>query len=185
MQPVPQPLVIRRSAEQERRIQRTSLIVVVTQGFNSFLCLVLALVWFLSPTAAVFLPREFAIVPLVAAACGVYVVWTQIRWRRINRELRNLQLALTPHGVVYRSAAGTYSAPWSSVRQVRIRGRPGGRGGLAPILVVDVLNWGGPVARLGRGGRLVMSLTDCEVDSLQIRQAVHLLSSGKVIALRG
>ncbi|WP_344684810.1 PH domain-containing protein [Saccharopolyspora taberi] len=112
-------------------------------------------------------------------------MWTQIRLRRLNRAMRNLQLALTPKGVAYRSSAGTFFAPWSDVRQVRLRMHHGN-----PFVVVDAVDWGGPAAEvgrlnwIGRVGRLALPLNGSGVQPSQVWQAVYRLSGGAVQARR-
>lgn len=181
MEPAPPPLVISRSAEQERRIQRDGLIVALTQAAAALLCLGLALAWYLSPQAVGMLPREFVVVPVFAAACSLGALSVQVRWRQLNGRLRNLRLTLAREGVSYCSAAGTYTAPWSAVRQVRIHDR----GSATPYVVVDVIGWGGPVCRgMNKVGRLAVSLGDSGVGAPELRRAVHLFSQGRVIAVR-
>jgi hypothetical protein len=182
MQPVPHVLVVRRSAAQERRIQRDAVIVIITQSFNALMCLTIAFVLLRYETG--FVPSWSAVVPLIATCFSVHAIRSQQRWRRVNREMGNLQLALSQVGVTYASQAGTYSAPWSAVRQIRIRRRPDSTGRLAQYLIVDVIDWGGPVGRVGKVDRLALSLKDSEVDVPQVRRAVHYFSSGRIMAFR-
>ena len=179
MPPYPDLLVITRSPQEERRIQRYALVGILSQLFTSVACGAMAIMWISVENLGI--PLSFSIVPLLAAGLGTYGMWTQIRLRGLNRAMRNLRLAVTPKGVAYQSSAGTFFAPWSAVRQVRLRSHLG-----APFVVVDALDWGGPAAEvgrlnwIGRTGRLALPLSGSGVDPGQVWQAVYYLSDGAV-----
>ncbi|QUH00753.1 PH domain-containing protein [Saccharopolyspora erythraea] len=179
MPPHTDMLVITRSAAEERRVQRSSLISIMCLLLSSALCATLTVGWLIGTIVGI--PGLFAFLPLLASVLGLYVTWTEIRMRRLNRAMRNLQLALTSKGVAYRSCAGTFFAPWSAVREIRFRRHLG-----TAFVVVDALDWGGPAAevgrlnRLGRVGRLALPLPGSGVDTGQVWRSVYYLSDGAV-----
>lgn len=173
MEVAPPVLVIKRSAEQERRIQRDGLIVITSQACNVALCLGISI--FLTQKE-IDLPQIYTLLPLVASCFGLYAMYGQLRWRTINKRLRNLQLCLTKEGVTYESDAGRFSAPWSRVRRVRLQGH----GLSVSYLIIDVRDWGGPI---GRAGRLTMPIHDCGIKEQQIKRAIHQLSGGAITTI--
>ncbi|MCA1189316.1 MULTISPECIES: PH domain-containing protein [unclassified Saccharopolyspora] len=173
MHPASRVLVISRSAQQERSIQRDGLLVVLTQIANAVMCSGAAVLWWTwTPGPS----RWLVAVPVVAVACSCYVARAQLRWRRINRDMFHLQVALTDAGVTYASAAGTYSAPWSAVRQVRLRTHRA----RSPYVVIDVDGWGGPLSECGGTDRLALTLTGTGLRPREVSRAVHQLSGGQV-----
>lgn len=176
MHPASRVLVISRTAQQERSIQRDGMLVVLTQIGNTALCAAAAVLWW---SWAAGPSRWLVLVPVSAALCSCYVARAQLRWRQMNRDMLHLQLALTGMGVTYASAAGTYSAPWTAVRQVRLRSHR-----RAPYLVIDVAGWGGPLARCGGVERLALTLVGTGVQPREVSRAVHQLSSGLVTTTR-
>jgi len=176
MHPASRVLVISRSAQQERSIQRDGMLVVLTQFGNAVACAAAAVLWW---SWAAGPARWLVLIPISAALYSCYVARAQLRWRRMNREMFNLQLALTTLGVTYASAAGTYSAPWTAVRQVRLRSHRH-----SPYLVIDVDGWGGPLARAGGVERLALTLVGTGVEPREVSRAVHQLSSGLVTTTR-
>ncbi len=176
MPPVPRVLVISRSARQERSIQRDGMLVVLTQATNAVLCTAAAVLW---STWAAGPSRWLVLVPVIAAVSSCYVGWSQWRWRRLNQRMLYLQLALSSVGVTYASAAGTYSAPWSSVRQVRLRHHRN-----SPYVVIDVDGWGGPLAECAGVDRLALTLTGTGLGPREVSRAVHQLSGGMVTTAR-
>lgn len=154
------------------------MIVIFSQAFNVALCVCIA--FFLTQQRQLALYPAYTILPVVAAGFGLYAMYGQLRWRKINRRMRNLQLAVTRQGVTYASAAGTYSAPWSSVQRIRLQER---RMSVA-YLILDVADWGGPVGKAGRIGRLAIPIHDCGIDELHIKRAIHHLSGGAIMATR-
>ncbi|MFR9731706.1 hypothetical protein ACL03H_20955 [Saccharopolyspora sp. MS10] len=173
MHPASRVLVISRSAQQERSIQRDGLLVVLVQIANAAACTGAAVLWWSWADDA---SRWLVLVPVVAVLCSCYATRAQLRWRRINREMLHLQLALTDLGVTYASAAGTYSAPWSSVRQVRLRTHRSG----SPYVVIDVDDWGGPLGECAGTDRLALTLAGTGLRPREVSRAVHQLSGGRV-----
>lgn len=173
MHPASRVLVISRSTQQERSIQRDGLLVVLTQIANAVACAAAGMLWWSWTGGA---SRWLVLIPVTAAAYSCYVARAQLRWRRINRDMLNLQLALTDLGVTYASAAGTYSAPWSAVRQVRLRSHRAG----SPYLVIDVDGWGGPLGECSGADRLALTLHGTGLRPREVSRAVHQLSSGQV-----
>lgn len=171
-------LVIDRAPEQERRIQRDGLIIIISQACNVVLCL--GITYLLLQQRILNFNRAYATLPLVAAGVGLYAMYVQIRWRRINRRMRNLSLRLAPEGVTYTSDAGTFSAPWSAVRRIRLQERRLS----ADHLIVDVTDWGGPISEGGRVCRLALAIDHCDLDELHIKRSIHQFSGGSVMAVR-
>lgn len=88
------------------------------------------------------------------------------------RKLAGTELWISPHGVAYTCAAGCYGVPWSAVRWIGFRGRPGGR---TDRLCVDAFGWRGPVAKLGSAWRTTRTLEInlSGTDRRTVAQAVH------------
>ncbi|MEB3366351.1 hypothetical protein [Saccharopolyspora mangrovi] len=95
-----------------------------------------------------------------------------LRVYRVHAAMRGLQLVFAPGGVTYISDAGTFTAPWSAVKRVRLRrGR---------WLSVRVPHWGGPIGGSGLAGDLIIPLADTGLSWHDIRGAVTHISNGTV-----
>jgi hypothetical protein len=103
-----------------------------------------------------------------------------VRWRRAEAAFRGTALWVSPDGVAYAGPSGFFPAPWSAVRGIRFEGRPGGRGGRAEALRVDVDGWGGPLAANGEPVALRLPLAGLGVDRDTIARAVYELSRDRV-----
>lgn len=171
-------LIINRSVEQERRIQRDGLIVIISQACNVALCLGIA--YFLTQQKQLPFHPGYTSLPALAASVGIYAMYGQLRWRKINRQMCNLQLMLARNGVTYSSDAGRYSAPWSAVRRIRLQGSRLSTANL----IVDVTDWGGPIGGVGRVCRLTIPVDNCGVDELHLKRMIHQLSGGAILTTR-
>ncbi len=165
--------VIDRSPAQLRKSKRDTILVCTLQGIAILLLATPASISLVNSDYPWMVSTQFigVTIVLVAAATQIWVHLTAAR-------MRGLRLVMTPQGVTYTSSAGTFSAPWSAVKKVKLGGRPGGIGAATPHVVVHVPGWGGPVSGLPLLNRLPLHLTDTGVDANQIAAAVHHLSGG-------
>ncbi|SFS99646.1 PH domain-containing protein [Saccharopolyspora flava] len=109
----------------------------------------------------------FSLAVLFALSLGFY-----LHVYRVHAAMSGLQLVFTPGGVTYMSDSGTFTAPWTAVKRVRLR-----RG---QWLSVRVPRWGGPISGFGLAGELIMPLHDTGLSWHDIRGAVTYISNGTV-----
>lgn len=179
----PGTFVLRRSAHLEERARRALTVSLVTQIAGLVLLVaatagLVALAVYVSPV--VLMGAALCLIAVVAALVALRGV---VRWRRVERGLAGMELWIAPEGVAYVSVAGHFPAPWSAVRALYFRGRPGGRGRNAEALFADVDGWGGPLAEYATRGKpcsLRMPLAGLGVDRATIARAVHEISAGRV-----
>ncbi|MDR7300486.1 hypothetical protein [Haloactinomyces albus] len=168
--------VIDRSPIQERQSRRGTITLCTTQGVNALLFATLAS--YTLATSDGSFSNWIAGLQFIVVVCAATAIATQLWTRSVLRTMRGLRLVMTPQGVTYTSAAGTFSAPWSAVKKVKVGGRPNGFGAFTPRLTVHVPNWGGPVGRFIMFDRLTIHLTGTGIDANQVAHAIHVLSNG-------
>lgn len=169
MHPVPPPaattFVIARTPHAHQRELRRMRFTVIAQAVALVVELVAAAV--LTALGSIS-GLVYVLLALLFAVClGVY-----LRVYRAHAAMRDLRLIFAPGGVTYTSEAGTFTAPWTGVKRVRLRrGR---------WLSVRVPHWNGPVGGFGLAGELTMPLADTGLSWDDIRWAVTHFSNGAV-----
>jgi hypothetical protein len=167
-------LVLARSERLERRTQRLLAVLVPVQ------IVVVVLVAIQAAYAGWTVGGGLAIVAAVVVAIAAGSLVFAIRWRSIERRMRGMQLWLAPKSVSYTCAEGTFTAPWSAVRAVAVRGQPGAPGRRAQALYLDVESWGGPLSAFGKVARLRLPLEDSGADLAAVAEAVTQHSGGRL-----
>jgi hypothetical protein len=177
--------VLRRTARLERQARRQltarlimmPVVMVLLVSALAFLILVGVVLdtWTLSVPA----------IPMVVVIALQARDWRRdVRIRRAEKQLQNLELIISSDGVEYRSLAGRFAVPWASVRRVAVTGRPDGRGGkFLPVLLVEAEDWDGPIAIFGKVSVLRMPLDRLDAAGSDLRPvAAHLpeLSGGRL-----
>lgn len=151
--PSPDTFVLRRATPLERAAARKlnrRIVVTLAVGvllavaYTAYAAFVLV---FVPPSALAYLIA--AALPALAASTYSHTLYAAFRLRRLARMLRGLELWMTPDGVAYRCAAGHFSVPWSSVREISIEAPKGRADHRVEFLFVHAENWPGPLAAYG------------------------------------